>query len=113
MNGMKDRENAFENKFAHDAETQFKIGSLRNRLLGQWAAQFMGKTGSKVDDYTREVIKADFAEPGDEDVFRKVHGDLNGRVDEEAIRAKMAELLSEARDRVTSTQLRGQTEENS
>jgi len=102
MSGMKDRENAFENKFAHDAETQFRIESLRNRLLGQWAAQLMGKTGSEIEDYAREVIKADFAEPGDEDVFRKVHGDLKGRADEKTVRAKMAELLSEARGRLTS-----------
>ncbi|SHG68917.1 hypothetical protein SAMN05444003_0494 [Cognatiyoonia sediminum] len=103
MSGMKDRENAFENKFVHDAETQFKIESLRNRLLGQWAAQLMGKSGSEIEDYAREVIKADFAEPGDEDVFRKVHGDLNGRADQKTVRSKMAELLSEARDQITST----------
>ena len=100
MTSMKDRENAFENKFAHDAETQFKIASLRNRLLGQWAAQLMGKSGSEIDDYAREVIKADFAEPGDEDVFRKVHDDVKGRADEETVREKMAELLFEARDRI-------------
>lgn len=95
MTSMKDRENAFESKFAHDAEMQFKAEARRNKLLGLWAAELLGK--SDAEAYAREVIKADFEEPGDEDVFRKVSGDLGGLADEVTVRAKMKELLSEAK----------------
>ena len=97
MSSMKDRENAFENKFAHDAEMQFKAEARRNKLLGLWAADLMGKTGAAADDYAREVIKSDFEEAGDEDVFRKVSGDLGDKADETTIRAKMAELMAVAK----------------
>ena len=97
MSSMKDRENAFENKFAHDAEMQFKAEARRNKLLGHWAAGLLGKTGSEIEDYAKEVIRADFQEPGDEDVFRKVSDDLGGRATEETIRAKMSELMATAK----------------
>jgi len=97
MSGMKDRENAFENKFAHDEEMKFKAEARRNKLLGLWAAGLMSKTGDEADAYAREVIKADFEEAGDEDVFRKVSGDLGSLVDEATIRAKMAELMTVAK----------------
>lgn len=97
MSSMKDRENAFENKFAHDAEMQFKAEARRNKLLGLWAAELMGKDGDAAADYAKEVIKSDFEEAGDEDVYRKVAGDLGGKADETTIRAKMAELLAEAK----------------
>ncbi len=97
MSSMKDRENAFENKFAHDAEMQFKAEARRNKLLGLWAADLMGKTGEDANDYAREVIKSDFEEAGDEDVYRKVSGDLGDKADEATIRAKMKELLAEAK----------------
>lgn len=97
MSSMKDRENAFENKFAHDEEMQFKAEARRNKLLGLWAAELLGKSGSEANDYAREVIKSDFEEAGDEDVYRKVSGDLGAKADEATIRAKMTELLAEAK----------------
>jgi hypothetical protein len=92
-----ERENAFENKYAHDAEMQFKAEARRNKLLGLWAAGLMGKTGDEADAYAKEVIKSDFEEAGDEDVYRKVSGDLGDKADEATIRAKMAELSAEAK----------------
>jgi hypothetical protein len=100
MASMKDRENAFENKFAHDAEMQFKADARRNKLLGLWAAGLMGKAGDAAAEYAREVIKSDFEEAGDEDVYRKVSGDLGDKADEATIRAKMVELMAEAKDQL-------------
>lgn len=97
MATMKDRENAFENKFAHDAEMQFKAEARRNKLLGLWAADLMGKSGDDAAAYATEVIKSDFEEAGDEDVFRKVHADLGDLVSEADLRAKMSSLLIEAK----------------
>ena len=97
MSTFDDREHAFEAKFAHDAEMQFKADARRNKLLGLWAADLMGKTGDEADAYAREVIKADFEEPGHEDVFRKVSGDLGDLADEATIRAKMEELMADAK----------------
>ena len=100
MSTMNDREAAFENKFAHDAEMQFKAEARRNKLLGLWAADLMGKTGSDADDYAKEVIKSDFEEAGDEDVYRKVSGDLGDKADEATIRAKMTSLMAEAKAQI-------------
>jgi hypothetical protein len=97
MSSMKDRENAFENKFAHDAEMQFKAEARRNKLLGLWAADLLGKTGDDASAYATEVIKSDFEEAGDEDVYRKVSGDLGAKADEATIRAKMIDLMIEAK----------------
>jgi hypothetical protein len=97
MTSMKDRENAFENKFAHDAEMQFKAEARRNKLLGLWAADLLGKSGDEAQAYAKEVIKSDFEEAGDEDVFRKVHGDLGDKVIEADLRAKMEELMIAAK----------------
>ena len=97
MSTFDDRENAFENKFAHDAEMQFKAEARRNNLLGRWAADLMGKTGDDADAYAKEVIRSDFEEAGDEDVFRKVSGDLGDKANEATIRGKMAALLAEAK----------------
>jgi hypothetical protein len=79
MTTFDDRENAFENKFAHDQEMQFKAEARRNKLLGLWAAELLGKTGDEADAYAIEVVKADFEEAGHEDVMRKVAGDLGDR----------------------------------
>lgn len=92
MSSFDDRENAFENKFAHDAETEFKIAARSNKLLGQWAADLLGKTGEDADAYCLDVIKSDFEEAGHEDVVRKVAGDLNGKASADEIRSKLAEL---------------------
>ncbi|WP_043920408.1 DUF1476 domain-containing protein [Jannaschia aquimarina] len=97
---MKDRERGFENKFAHDAELQFKVEARRNRLLGEWAGDLLGKSGDERADYAKEVVKADFEEAGDEDVFRKVSGDLGDRATEAEIRAKMAELMTVAKKQI-------------
>ena len=91
------REEGFEKKFAHDEELRFKATARRNKLLGLWAASQMGKTGADADAYAKDVVVADFEEAGDDDVMRKVAGDLaaNG-VTEQQVRAKMIELLAEA-----------------
>lgn len=105
MSTMKDREKAFENKYAHDAEMNFKAEARRNRLLGIWAAEKMGMTGEDVAEYAKSVVIADLEEAGDEDVFRKVMGDLKDRavsVSDTELRAKMSELLAEAKHQVMS-----------
>ncbi|MEM7718965.1 MAG: DUF1476 domain-containing protein [Pseudomonadota bacterium] len=100
MSTFDDRENAFENKFAHDAEMQFKAEARRNKLLGLWAAELMGKSGDDAETYAKEVVKADFEEAGDEDVYRKVAGDLGSAASEADIRAKMSELMSVAKSQL-------------
>jgi hypothetical protein len=97
MSTFNDREHAFENKFAHDAEMQFKAIARRNKKLGLWAAGLLGKTGDAAEAYAMDVIRADFEEEGHEDVVRKVAADLGGKADETAIRAKMAEFLTQAK----------------
>ena len=92
-----ERENAFENKYAHDAEMQFKAEARRNKLLGLWAAGLLGKEGDDATAYAMEVVKSDFEEAGHEDVYRKVAGDLGDKADEATIRAKFAELLTQAK----------------
>jgi len=100
MTTFDDREHAFEAKFAHDAEMQFKAEARRNKLLGLWAAELLGKTGDDANAYAQDVIKADFAEAGDEDVYRKLAGDVGEACDEATIRAKMKELLTVAKDQL-------------
>jgi hypothetical protein len=97
MSTFDDRENAFESKFAHDAEMQFKAEARRNKLLGLWAAELLGRSGDAAAAYAKEVISADFEEAGDEDVYRKVHGDLGDLASESVIRAKMVELMTTAK----------------
>ncbi|MGR3484913.1 MAG: DUF1476 domain-containing protein [Paracoccaceae bacterium] len=100
MANLKDRENAFENKFAHDADMAFRAEARRNRLLGRWAGGLLGHEGEALDAYTTEVIKSDFEEAGDEDVFRKLHGDLGDKASEAEIRAKMAECHAQAKSQL-------------
>lgn len=95
-----ERERSYEAKFARDADLQFKAVARRNRLLGEWAAGLLGKTGEDAKAYALSVVTSDFEEPGDEDVFRKIAADLDGKADEAAIRAKMAELLGVARQQL-------------
>jgi len=97
MTTFDDRENAFENKYAHDAEMQFKADARRNKLLGLWAAELLGKSGADAEAYAKEVVKSDFEEAGHEDVFRKVSGDLGDKADEATIRSQMAALMVEAK----------------
>ncbi|MBR9825764.1 MAG: DUF1476 domain-containing protein [Alphaproteobacteria bacterium] len=103
MSGLDDRENAFENKFAHDQELEFKAVARRNKLLGLWAAEQMGLEGEAADAYAKEVIIADFEEAGDDDVFRKVRGDFDAKgveLTDHNIRKHMDDLLIEARKQI-------------
>lgn len=100
---FKERENAFEAKYAQDQEKLFKIMARRNKLLGLWAAELLGKSGDAANEYALEVIRSDFEEAGDEDVFRKIRGDFdNSDVDvaDDALRAKMIELLGAAENQI-------------
>jgi len=104
MASMEDRGEGFEKKFAHDAELQFKAEARRNKLLGEWAAEKLGREDK--DAYAKEVIIADFEEPGDEDVFRKIRGDFdsnNVSVSDDELRGKMRELLVVAADQVQNS----------
>jgi len=97
MSSFDERQRAFETKFAHDMEMQFKAVARRNKLLGLWAAGLLNRTGQAAEDYAMEVIRADFEEAGHEDVYRKVAHDLQGLADEATIRARMDELLAQAK----------------
>lgn len=93
------REEGFEKKFALDEEQKFKAEARRNRLLGMWAAEKLGMTGDAVAAYAKEVVAADFEEAGDDDVMRKVAGDLAKKglsISEADVRSKMSELMSVA-----------------
>ncbi|MBX9683182.1 MAG: DUF1476 domain-containing protein [Hyphomicrobium sp.] len=99
MTTFDERENLFENKFAHDADLKFKAESRRNKALAEWAGAKLGYSGSGLDDYIKAVRKADLAEKGDDDVFRKVKGDLTANgvaVSDAEIRKVMAEALAKA-----------------
>jgi len=102
MTTFDDREHAFEAKYAHDSEMLFRAEARRNKLLGLWAAELMGKSGDAANDYAMSVVSADFEEAGSEDVVRKVAADLGDRASAEAIRAKMAELLAVAKTQLMS-----------
>lgn len=106
MTGMDDRKEAFEKKFAHDEELKFKAIARRNKLLGLWAAEKLGKTGADADAYAIEVVKSDFEEAGDEDVFRKVRGDFTAAGVEQSdhqIRRTMEDLLMQAAEQIRNT----------
>lgn len=103
MTTFDDREQGFEAKYAHDQELEFKVSARRNRLLGEWAGGLMGLQGDNVDGYAKAVVKSDFEQPGDDDVLRKVFGDLKGsgvQVSETDVRNKMEELMAIARDQL-------------
>jgi hypothetical protein len=98
MDSFKDREKNFEKKFAHDEELQFKASARRNKYLGQWASQILSYDSEKEKEYIHSVIKADFEEAGDEDVFRKLKVDLKDyNISDEEIRKKMSELNEKAK----------------
>ncbi|MCY4306313.1 MAG: DUF1476 domain-containing protein [Aestuariivita sp.] len=102
MTTFDDRKTGFENKFAHDAQLQFKVEARRNKLLGLWVAELLGKSDDEAEDYAKEVIKADFEEAGDEDVYRKLATDLGEKANETTIRSKMDEMLTLAKSQVLS-----------
>ena len=97
MTTFDDRENAFENKFAHDSEMQFRAEARRNKLVGLWAAGLLGKSDDEAAAYAMEVVSADFEEAGIEDVVRKLVADLGDKASADQIRAKMAEMLPVAK----------------
>lgn len=103
MSSFDDRKNASETRFVMDAAKEFKSEARRNKALGHWAAGLMGKADAEADSYALEVIIADMEEAGDDDVFRKLRGDLTAAgidVSDLAIRERMAEELKAARDYV-------------
>ena len=105
MNQFNEREKGFESKFAHDAELKFKAEARRNKLLGLWAADLMGMTDSQATDYYKEVVKADFEEVGDEDVYRKIKGDLDAKgvdISEHRVRKAMEDMMREAQQQIIS-----------
>jgi len=100
MSGFDDREKAFETKFAKDQELVFRVTARRNRLVGEWAAALMGLTKEETDAYAKAVVQADFEEAGDEDVVRKLLGDLTSagvEMDDQRIRAALGDKMAEAR----------------
>ena len=100
MTDFRDRQRGEEAKYAMDEETAFRVAARRNRLLGEWAAGLMDLTPEETEAYKKAVVQADFEEAGDEDVIRKVLGDLTAAecdVDEATVRAKLEEMAVEAR----------------
>ena len=102
MSSFDERKKGFEKKFVHDEEKQFKINAKKNKYLGEWASQILGYDEENQKQYIQDVIKADFAEAGDEDVFRKLNADLKDRnISEEDIRKKMKECNEKATTEVS------------
>ena len=107
MSTFDDRERAFETKYARDEEMQFRITARRNRLLGEWAARLMGLTQVESESYAKDVVRADFEEAGDEDVIRKLLGDLTSAgvdCDEAKIREALQHKTVEARRQLMESQ---------
>jgi len=104
MSGFDKRREGYESKFAHDQDLRFRATARRNKLLGLWAAEKLGLSGTAADDYAKEVVKADFEEAGDEDVFRKVRKDFDAKsvaVSDHQIRREMEELMAVAVEQVS------------
>ncbi|MEM1364912.1 MAG: DUF1476 domain-containing protein [Pseudomonadota bacterium] len=97
---LEDRGDAYERKFAHDAELKFKAEARRNKLLGLWAAGVMGKNAEEAAAYAKEVVRADFQEAGDEDVFRKLRDDLSDDTSDDEIRQQMTAKMGEAIEQI-------------
>ncbi len=105
MTTFNNREKAFEDKYKHDQDLQFKVEVRRNKLLGLWVAELLGLSGADADAYAKEVVSADFEEPGDADVVRKVLGDTEPKnldLNEQSLRKKMGELLTVAKEQIMS-----------
>tara|TARA_B100001167_G_C16566378_1_gene210440 strand:+ start:43 stop:357 length:315 start_codon:yes stop_codon:yes gene_type:complete len=100
MNKFDDREKSFEKKFAQDQEIQFKVYARRNKYLGEWVAKKLGKNKDETEQYIHELIKADFEEPGDQDVFRKIKRDFEKQkilIDDSEITKNMTSTLESAK----------------
>jgi hypothetical protein len=101
MNNFNDREKGFERKFANDQEVEFKISAKRNKLLATWVANILKLNEEQKKIYIAEVIKSDFQEAGDEDVFKKIKKDLEGKnIQDTEIRQKMSEFLETAKKEI-------------
>ena len=101
MNTFNDREKGFEKKFANDQEAEFRISAKRNKLLASWVADLLKFSEEQKKNYITDVIKADFQESGDEDVFRKIKKDLEGKsIQDTEIRKKMSEFLEAAKKEI-------------
>ena len=98
MSSFDEREKGFEKKFAHDEELQFKVSARRNKYIGEWASKILGYNSDQEKEYIQSVIKADFAEAGDQDVFRKIKEDLKEQnISDEDLRKKMDEMNEKAK----------------
>ena len=98
MSSFEDRKKSFEKKFAHDQELQFKVSARRNKYLGEWVSQILNFNTDQEKEYIQSVIKADFAEAGDQDVFKKIKEDLKEKnISDEDLRNKMDELNEKAK----------------
>ena len=102
MSTFDERKDAFENRFAHEQNLTFKVEALRNKMLGAWVAEVKGFDEEKTAQYIKDVVKSDFQEAGDEDVFRKLKADLEGTVGEQDIRTKMSECLKAAKEKFSN-----------
>ena len=101
MTGFEDRQQGFEAKFAHDANTEFRVMARRNKLAGLWAAKLLGFADAEAETYAKTIVQADFEEAGDEDVIRKLVADLQATDTSEAtIREALSALLAEARAQI-------------
>ncbi|MBL8782803.1 MAG: DUF1476 domain-containing protein [Alphaproteobacteria bacterium] len=106
MSGFDKRREGYESKFAHDQDLKFKATARRNKLIGLWAAEKMGLTGTAADDYAKEVVKADFEEAGEEDVFRKIRRDFDAKklaISDHQIRREMEDLMTTAVEQIQGT----------
>ena len=98
MNTFEDRKKSFEKKFAHDQELQFKVSARRNKYIGEWVSDILDYNEDQKKNYIQEVIKADFKEAGDQDVFRKLKEDLKSKnISDDKIRKKMDDLNEKAK----------------
>ncbi|MBT5415743.1 MAG: DUF1476 domain-containing protein [Rhodospirillaceae bacterium] len=105
MSSFDNREKGYEAKFKRDKELEFKCHARRNKLLGLWAAELMGMDAAEAEAYAKQVVISDFEEPGDEDVYRKVFGDLTGKgveIAEHKLRKEMSNLLAVAHDQIVA-----------
>ena len=105
MTTFDERESSFEAKFKHDKELQFKVNARRNKLLGLWAANLLGIHGADAEAYAKDVVKADFAAPGDHDVLQKVLKDFQAKsveMSEHRLRKQMDDLMKIATDQIRS-----------
>ena len=101
MNDFNDREKGFERKFANDQEVEFKINAKRNKLLAIWVANILKLNEEQKKNYIADVIKSDFQEAGDGDVFKKIKKDLTVKnIQDAEIRQKMSEFLEAAKKEI-------------